>query len=151
MSVISNLLKEDKEFVWDGKCQEAFDVLKMIMHKDTLLTFPDPNREFVIVMDSSLYGLGACLLQKDSETGKYVIIAFYSKTLNQAETLYSTSERELLAIINSLIFFEKFRGNSRFIVHTDHAPLLSVMSTRPLTRIIERLRLRLVGCNHIDR
>ncbi len=55
-----------------------------------------------------------------------------------------------MAIISSLIFFEKFCGNARrFIVHIDHASLLSVIA-RPLAGRIERLRLQLIGCSHID-
>jgi hypothetical protein len=57
---------------WTPECQEAFDQMKAIMAKETLVTFPDFTKEFEIHTDASKLQLGACI----SQGGKPV--AFYS-------------------------------------------------------------------------
>ena len=51
-------------------------------------------------MDASGVGIGAVLEQDDR------VVAFSSRTLNEAEQKYSTIERECLALVNA---FKKFR------------------------------------------
>ena len=57
----------------------------------------------------------------DKEEGKVNAIYYASKTLNEAQVNYATTEKELLAVVFA---FEKFRSyivNSKVIVYTDHA------------------------------
>ena len=66
--------------------------------------------------------------------GKVNAIYYASKTLNEAQVNYATTEKELLAVVFT---FEKFRSyivNSKVIVYTDHAAikyLLSKKDTKP--------------------
>jgi hypothetical protein len=75
--------------------------MKAIMAKETLVTFPDFTKEFEIHTDASKLQLGACI----SQDGKPV--AFYSRKLQPAQTCYTTTERELLSIVETL---EEFRN-----------------------------------------
>jgi hypothetical protein len=70
--------------------------MKVLIAKETLLTYPDFNTEFEIHTDTSNVQLGACI----SQGGKPV--AFYSRKLNPGQTRYTTTERELLSIVETL-------------------------------------------------
>ena len=66
------------------------------MERETLLAFPNFSKPFVIHTDASKLQLGAII----SQDGKP--IAFYSRKLNPAQTRYTTTERELLSIVETL-------------------------------------------------
>jgi hypothetical protein len=70
--------------------------MKAIMAKETLVTFPDFTKEFKIHTDASKLQLGACI----SQGGKPE--AFYSPKLQPAQTCYTTTERKLLLIVETL-------------------------------------------------
>ena len=82
---------------------------------------PDWNKEFEIMCDASDYAMGAVLGQK---TGKMFKAIYYaSKTFNEAQENYSTTEKEMLATIFA---YEKFRPyilGSHVIIHTNHATI----------------------------
>ena len=95
-----------RQFVWGDAQQKAFDQMKAIMAKDTLLAYADHNLPFHIETDASDYQLGGRIYQKqwDDSQGKEVDrdIAFYSRKLNGAQKNYSTIEKELLSIVEIL-------------------------------------------------
>ena len=91
--------------------------MKALMAKETLVTFPDFTKEFEIHTDASKLQLGACI----SQGGKPV--AFYSRKLNPAQTRYTTTERELLSIVETLKEFRNILLGQRIKVHTDHENL----------------------------
>ena len=113
-------------FLWTGKHQEAFDLLKACLTSVPVLGYPDFNRLFELEMDASLQGLGAVLSQRD-ETGTSHVIAFASRSLQPSEQLmhnYSSAKLELLALKWAVT--EKFRDyllGSKFTVYTDNNPL----------------------------
>jgi hypothetical protein len=85
--------------------------------KETLLTFPDFSQEFEIHTDASKLQLGACI----SQNGKPV--AFYSRKLQPAQTRYTTTERELLSIVETLKEFRNILLGQKIKVLTDHENL----------------------------
>jgi hypothetical protein len=92
--------------------------MKVLIAKETLLTYPDFNKEFEIhTTYASKVQLEACI----SQGGKP--IAFYSRKLNPAQTRYTTTERELLSIVETLKEFRNILLGQTIIVHTDHKNL----------------------------
>ena len=61
----------------------------------------DANKPATIEADASDYAIGACLSQPDLD-GKLRLVAYYAKKLDKAQVNYSTLDKELLTIIDSL-------------------------------------------------
>lgn len=106
-----------------------------------VLKYPDFDRSFILTTDASGEGLGAVLSQ--GESGKDLPVAFASRTLNQAEKNYSTTEKELLAIVWGMRYFRPYLYGKHFRVVTDHKPLTWIMNVKdPGSRLL-RWRIKL--------
>nr|GFB72096.1 reverse transcriptase domain-containing protein [Tanacetum cinerariifolium] len=78
--------------------------------------------------DASDYAVGAVLGQRVEK--HFRPIHYASKTINQAETNYTTTEKEMLAVVYA---FEKFRSYlimNKSIVYTDHSALKYLFSKK---------------------
>ncbi|MGV8048625.1 Ty3/Gypsy family RNase HI domain-containing protein, partial [Mycobacterium kansasii] len=53
---------------------------------------------------------------------------YASKTLNPAQVNYSTTEKELLAVVFALDKFRSYLIGSKIIIYTDHAALKYLLS-----------------------
>ena len=91
--------------------------MKTIVSKETLLSYPDFSLPFDVYTDASHTQLGAVICEKDKP------IAFYSRKLNPAQTRYTTTERELLAIVETLKEFRNILLGQQIRVFTDHQNL----------------------------
>jgi hypothetical protein len=117
------------KFVWHDKEQKAFEEIKAIISRETLLAYPDFSKDFHIYTDSSDYQLGAVIMQNDHP------LAFYSRKLNSAQKRYTTGKQELLSIVETLKEFKNILLGQKLIVHTDHKNLLyQKMSTDRIIR-----------------
>ena len=87
------------------------------MAKETLLFYPDFNKPFEIHTDASLHQIGAVITQD----GKPV--AFYSRKLRDGQHNYTTTERELLAIVETLKEFRTILLGQMIKIYTDHKNL----------------------------
>ena len=96
---------------------EAFDTMKRVMARTTILQYPAFDKPFHIYTDASAVQLGAVIVQEGKP------IAFYSRKLNPAQTRYTTTERELLSIVEVLKEFKTILFGQELIVHTDHENL----------------------------
>ena len=81
------------------------------------LKYYDRNKPMILQCDTSLKGLGACILQDNKP------IAFASKSLTDTETRYANIERELLAIVFGCEKFHTYLYGRSFVVESDHKPL----------------------------
>ena len=82
---------------------------------------PDWTLPFEIMCDASDYAIGAVLGQR---IDKHVHVIYYaSKTLNDAQMNYSTTEKELLAVVFSLDKFRSYVLGSKIVIYTDNAAL----------------------------
>ena len=93
LAPLTSLMSKDAKFIWTEEHQKAFEQVKKVVSKETLLAYPDFNTPFEIHTDASDYQLGSVI----SQDGKP--IAFYSRKLSPAQRRYTTTERELLAIV----------------------------------------------------
>jgi len=91
----------------------------MAVSKETILNSPNFSKEFEIHTDASKTQLGAVISQ-DAKP-----IAFYSRKLTSAQEKYTTTERELLAIVETLKEFRNILLGHKIVVHTDHKNLVA--------------------------
>ena len=103
---------------WEEEHDKAFCEIKKVMAHETLLAFPDFNKRFTIHTDASKTQLGAVISQEGQP------IAFYSRKLNPAQTRYTTTERELLSIVETLKEFRNILFGQELEVYTDHSNLV---------------------------
>lgn len=119
---LHHLLRKNVVFEWDESCERAFRQLIDIISLDIVLQYPDFEKLFYLTCDASNHGLGAVLSQKD-ENSYDRPISFISRSLDDAERNYNTTEKECLAIVWSTEYFKNYLFGRRFIILSDHAPL----------------------------
>ena len=118
---LSKLLGKDVPFVFDHACFTAFNQLKKELSSAPIIKPPDWSLPFEIMCDASDFAIGAVLGQR---IDKHPHVVYYaSKTLNDAQMNYSTTEKELLAVVFSLEKFRSYILGSKVVIYTDHAAL----------------------------
>lgn len=138
---LTSLLKKDTPFIWGDSQQKSFEECKQLLTSPPILQYPDFTKEFILTTDASIHAIGAVLSQ--GPIGKDLPIAYASRTLNKAESNYSTIERELLAIVWAVKHFRPYLFGRRFKIVTDHKPLTWLFSVKdPGSRLV-RWRLKL--------
>ncbi|GJV80510.1 reverse transcriptase domain-containing protein [Tanacetum coccineum] len=118
---MTHLLEKETPFIFSKECIEAFETLKLKLTQAPILVAPDWDLPFEIMCDASDFAVGAVLGQR--KTKHFQPIHYASKTMTEAQAHYTTTEKELLAVVYA---FEKFRPYlvlSKSIVYTDHSAL----------------------------
>jgi hypothetical protein len=97
--------------------QTAFDNVKSTIAKEVVLAYPDFSKPFDIYTDASTKQLGAVITQDNRP------IAFFSRKLSGAQSKYTVTELELLAIVETLKEFNGMLWEQWINVYTDHKNL----------------------------
>ena len=141
MAPINDLVQKDRAFSWNQKCQEAFDLVKRKFTDAITLRYPDFSQEFLLDTDASDFGIGAVLSQLVAGVERPV--AYYSRSLSKPERRYSTTRKELLALVDSVKHFRCYLYGRKFRARTDHAALQWLHNfkepTGQVARWLERL------------
>lgn len=122
-SPLTQLLKRKAKFDWTPNYQRSFDQIKVLC-SDPVLKAPELTRPFRLAVDASDHGIGAVLLQADTNGIEHPV-SYFSKKFNSHQKNYSTVEKETLALLLSLQNFEVYVSSScqPTLVYTDHNPL----------------------------
>ncbi|GJU59036.1 reverse transcriptase domain-containing protein [Tanacetum coccineum] len=118
---LTHLLEKETPFVFSKECIESFNTLKRKLTEAPILIAPDWDLPFELMCDASDFAIGAVLGQRRNK--HFQPIHYASKTMTEAQALYTTTEKELLAVVYA---FEKFRSYlvlSESIVYTDHSAI----------------------------
>ena len=118
---LCELLAKDAKFIWDERCQNSFDQLKKFLTTTPIVRAPNWQLPFELMCDASDFAIGAVLGQR--EDGKPYVIYYASETLNEAQRNYTTTEKELLAVVFAFDKFRAYLVGSFIIVFTDHSAL----------------------------
>lgn len=134
-------LKKRNGIVINQTYIDAFNKCKELLTHAPLLQYPDYDKPFVLTTDASNVAVGAVLSQ--GQIGSDKPIAYASRTLSDTEARYSTIERELLAIIWAVKHFRPYLYGRKFLIYTDHRPLIWLRSLKDPSSKLTRWRLRL--------
>lgn len=137
---LTKQLKGKKTVEISEDYKNAFEHAKTLLCNDPILTYPNYEQPFILTTDASNYALGAVLSQ--GQVGKDRPVAYASRTLNDTETNYSASEKEMLAIVWAVKHFRQYLYGTRFTVYTDHQPLIYINNSKNNPKLI-RWRLQL--------
>ena len=94
---LTDLLKNDKKWVWTDACQEAFEKLKVVVSSEPVLCLPDFELPFEVHTDASDKTIGGVLVQEKHP------VAYESRKLNEAEQKCSAHEKEMIAVVHCLL------------------------------------------------
>ena len=122
-------LKKDKPWLWTTECQESFEKIKKTLTSDLSLTHYNPTLDIIVASDASSYGIGACILHKLPD-GSRKAVAHASRSLLPAGKQYSQIQKEVLGIIFAATKFHRFLHGRRFILQTDHEPLITIFGSK---------------------
>nr|GEU95778.1 reverse transcriptase domain-containing protein [Tanacetum cinerariifolium] len=118
---ITRLLEKDTSFIFCQECVDAFQTLKRKLTEAPILIALDWDMPFELMCDASDFAIGAVLGQHQDK--HFRPIHYASKTMTEAESNYTTIEKEMLGVVYA---FEKFRSYlilNKSIVYTDHFAL----------------------------
>ncbi|XP_063900178.1 uncharacterized protein K02A2.6-like [Zophobas morio] len=127
MKPMYNLLKKNVQFRWSAECSLAFREIKAIIASDEVLTHFDPTLPIVLTTDASKDGIAA-VLSHQIDTGRKKPIVFISRTLSKAESNYAVIDKEALAIYWATKKLAYYLMGNKFVIETDHKPLVSVFA-----------------------
>ncbi|KAM2886687.1 hypothetical protein COP2_013742 [Malus domestica] len=125
---LCRLLQKEVAFEFTKECTASLNQLKELLTTAPIIVPPDWSLPFELMCDASNYALGAVLGQRKDK--KPHVIYYASRTLNDAQLNYSTTEKELLAVVFALDKFRSYLIGTKVIVFTDHAALKYLLTKK---------------------
>ena len=157
--------KGDQVFLeWSETEQQCFHDLRDIISGELVLALPDLEKLFILTTDASEAGYGAVLEQDvDGEEAKVTyscavpshikkdvtqptgrrVIAYFSRSYSPAQSRYSTTEKELMAVVMAIEHFHNYLYGSKFKLYTDHKPLTSILDKKRPNPRVKRWAMRI--------
>ncbi|KAL4363652.1 hypothetical protein GQ457_04G020210 [Hibiscus cannabinus] len=125
---LCSLLEQGRPFEFNKDCTKAFNLLKQKLVTAPIVEPPDWKIPFELMCDASDYAVGAVLGQRKGKI--FHPIYYASKTLNDAQVNYTTTEKEMLAVIFAFDKFRSYLIGTKVIVHTDHSAIKYLLSKK---------------------
>jgi hypothetical protein len=110
--------KGNTKIIWTNEMDEAFIQIKQMISEEVFLTYPDWDKPFEVHTDASDKQLGAVISQDNKP------IAFFSQRLSKSQRNYTTTEKELLSIVECLKQFRNILFGYEIHVYSDHKNLM---------------------------
>nr|GEZ55572.1 reverse transcriptase domain-containing protein [Tanacetum cinerariifolium]GFA93166.1 reverse transcriptase domain-containing protein [Tanacetum cinerariifolium] len=120
--------EKDTLFLFSKECVEAFQTLRRKLTEAPILIAPDWDMPFELMYDANNFAIGEVLGQRQEM--HFRPMHYASKTMTEAESNYTTTEKEMLAVVYA---FEKFRSYlimNISIVYTDHSVIKYLFSKK---------------------
>ena len=122
---LHRLLRKEVQWIWGPAERKSFEKAKNALTSDSLLVHYDSRKELLLSADASPYGVGVVLSHVFPD-GSDKPIAYASRSLSAAERNYSHLEKEALAIIFGVRKFHQYCYGRKFIISSDHKPLVGI-------------------------
>nr|GEX72143.1 reverse transcriptase domain-containing protein [Tanacetum cinerariifolium] len=118
---MTRLFEKDTPFFFSKECVEAFQTHKRKLTKASILIAPDWDLPFELMCNASDFAIGAVLGKRQKK--HFRPIHYASKTMTKAESNYTTTEKEMLAVVYAFEKFWSYLIMNKSIVYTDHSAL----------------------------
>ena len=115
---LSNLIQKEVLFDFNDPCKETFNKLKQALTITPIIQPHNWSLPFELMCDASDVAIRAVLGQRKDRI--FQAIYYASRTLDGAQRNYTTTEKEMLAVIFSFDKFRSYLIMSKVIVFTDH-------------------------------
>jgi hypothetical protein len=112
-----------EEIEWTDECERAFTELKQKLTEKPVLYAPDFTKEFILQTDASDKGVGVIMAQKGSDNTDHPIL-YLSRKFTTTEQKFGTTEKECAGIIYAIKKLRHYLDGQKFIIETDHNPLV---------------------------
>nr|GEY93300.1 reverse transcriptase domain-containing protein [Tanacetum cinerariifolium] len=130
------------------KTMEAFRTLKDKLTEAPILISPNWDQPFELMCDASDYAVGAVLGQRIEK--HFRPIHYASKTMNQAEANYTTTEKEMLVVVYAFERFRSYLIMNKSIVYTDHSALKYLFAKKD-AKVIDTRGAENYAADHLSR
>nr|GFB20562.1 reverse transcriptase domain-containing protein [Tanacetum cinerariifolium] len=120
--------EKNSPFIFSNECIQAFRTLKEKLTEASILIASNWDKPFELMCDASDYAVGAVLGQRIEK--HFWPIHYASKTMNQVEANYTTTEKEMLAVVYAFEKFCSYLIMNKSIVYTDHSALKYLFSKK---------------------
>ena len=124
-----DLLSQDTLWGWTEKHGLAFERLKKNFLDCVALSHYMPNVKLKLQTGASDIGISGVLYQEDAD-GSPRIVSLISRVLKKYERNYTVTEKELLAIVYSVLRFRYYLVGTSFDIITDHKSLTFLLTSR---------------------
>ena len=129
-----HLTEKSTKWKWDQPQEDAFKKLKQMLTDNTVLAHFNPSCPVGISCDASDAGVGAVLFHRYKDNTERPIA-------NATQKRYPQIQKEALSIIFALKKFHQFLYGRKFILVTDHKPLISMFGPNTATPVLAANRL----------
>ena len=108
------------DHLWGDEAQASYEAVKVALAEAATLHFPDFDAPFVILVDSSRYGMG-CTLAQIADDGTELPIAYASATLTKCQQNYGITDLEGCGVVWACRAFSQYITSGTHVIVTDHA------------------------------
>jgi hypothetical protein len=126
VKLITGMLKKDSEVKWTTEAKASFTHIKKVISEAPVLASPNYLKDFLIFSFASEHTIAAVLLQKNEE-GFEQPIAFFSKSLRDAELKYDIIEKQAYAMVKPLKAFRTYVLYSKIIAYIPTSSMKDIL------------------------
>ena len=121
------LTRKGQQWKWGEEEATSFKKIKQLLCTETVLAHYDPSHPLGLSCDASECGIGAVLFYRFADRSERTILNI-SKILSATQKRYSQIQKEALSLVYALKKFHQFLYGRKFIVVTDHKPLVTLFA-----------------------
>ena len=141
LAPLYQLLQRDKNWEWSDQQKQSFQEVKQLLSSPNLLVHFDDQKPIILACDASPFGIGA-VLSHILEDGTEHPVAYASRSLSPAERRYSHLDKEALAIVFGVGKFHRYIFGRRFLLYSDHKPLIHIFGESRSVPVMASARLQ---------
>lgn len=133
---LNKLTQKDTPWNWDKTCTDVFELLKKAFTGAPILRHFDPALPIILECDASDFAIAGIISQLEPTTNDLRPVAFYARTMIDAELNYDIYDKELLAIVEAFKQWRAYLEGAAFKiqVYSDHNNLQYFTTTKLLSR-----------------